>query len=83
MSVHLEKHDAVALVTIDRVERRNAIDDRTADLLLATFERIEADADVHVSVLRGAGQHWTWAWSDWDGWSASVLRWTWLSLAGE
>jgi enoyl-CoA hydratase len=57
MSVHLEKRDAVALVTIDRVERRNAIDDRTADLLLATFERIEADAEIHVSVLRGAGQH--------------------------
>lgn len=56
MSVSYERDGSVALVTIDRVERRNAIDGETAELLDAAFERFEGDEDARVLVLTGAGE---------------------------
>ena len=53
--VHYERRDTTALVTIDRPERRNAVDGETADLLEVCFERFEADVDARVMVLTGAG----------------------------
>jgi enoyl-CoA hydratase/carnithine racemase len=44
----------VALVTIDRPERHNAVDGETAAALLAAFERFCAE-DADVMVLTGAG----------------------------
>jgi enoyl-CoA hydratase len=41
-------------VTIDRPERRNAVDRPTADALLGAFEAFDADADASVAVLTGA-----------------------------
>jgi enoyl-CoA hydratase len=44
-----------AVLTITRPERRNAVDDETADLLKEGFERFEADDDARVLVLAGEG----------------------------
>ncbi|MBD0283144.1 MAG: crotonase/enoyl-CoA hydratase family protein [Thermoleophilaceae bacterium] len=53
--VTYERRGAAAVVTIDRHERRNAIDGRTAELLFEAHERFEADDDARVMVLTGAG----------------------------
>lgn len=50
-----ERRGAAALVTIDRQERRNAVDGATADLLTDAYRRFEADDDARVLVLTGAG----------------------------
>ena len=43
------------VVTIDRPERRNAVDRPTADALSEAFGRFDADDDLSVAVLTGAG----------------------------
>jgi enoyl-CoA hydratase len=48
-------HPHVALVTIDRPERANALDPPTLRALAAAWERIAADDDVRCAVLTGAG----------------------------
>jgi enoyl-CoA hydratase/carnithine racemase len=53
--VSYERTGAAALVTIDRPERRNAVDGDTAAALLAAYERFAADDDARVLVLTGAG----------------------------
>jgi enoyl-CoA hydratase len=53
--VRYDRPGNAALVTIDRPERRNAIDGPTAELLHACFDRFEADDDARVMVLTGAG----------------------------
>ncbi|MDQ3758125.1 MAG: crotonase/enoyl-CoA hydratase family protein [Actinomycetota bacterium] len=45
----------VFVVTIDRPEVRNAVDRPTADALVAAFRAFEADDDLLVAVLTGAG----------------------------
>ncbi|MEU5761258.1 crotonase/enoyl-CoA hydratase family protein [Nocardia sp. NPDC047648] len=54
-TVHLERHGTTAVITVDRPERRNAIDLPTAEALLAAFEAFDADDTSHVAVLTGAG----------------------------
>src|SRR5918992_5720163 len=54
--VTYERRGAAAVVTIDRQERRNAIDGPTAALLLDAYERFEAEPDALVMVLTGAGE---------------------------
>jgi enoyl-CoA hydratase len=53
--VTYERHGAAAVVTIDRQERRNAVDGPTADLLGEAHERFEAEDDARVMILTGAG----------------------------
>jgi enoyl-CoA hydratase/carnithine racemase len=53
--VSYERSGSAALVTIDRPERRNAVDGPTAEGLLGSFERFEADDDARVMILTGAG----------------------------
>ena len=53
--VRTERDGAVLTVTIDRPERRNAVDQATADGLTAAFDAFEADDDLAVAVLTGAG----------------------------
>jgi enoyl-CoA hydratase len=53
--VRYERSGAAALVTIDRPERRNAVDGPTAAALLEAFERFCADDGARVLVLTGAG----------------------------
>jgi len=54
--VSYEPTGAAAVLTIERPERRNAIDEATAELLLDGFRRFEADADARVLVLTGSGE---------------------------
>ena len=54
--VRYERSGSSALVTIDRPERRNAVDGETAKQLQECFERFERDDDARVMVLTGAGE---------------------------
>src|SRR5438067_3265307 len=54
-AVTYERTGAAAVLTIDRQERRNAVDGPTADLLEEAFERFEDDDDARVLVVTGAG----------------------------
>lgn len=54
MSVVYASQESVAIVTIDRPERRNAVDEATASALAAAFERFDRDDRAHVAVLTGA-----------------------------
>ena len=54
--VRYDEHGPVAVVTIDRQHRRNAIDGRTAEALVTALERFEADDEARVMVLTGAGE---------------------------
>ncbi|MEM9566244.1 MAG: crotonase/enoyl-CoA hydratase family protein [Actinomycetota bacterium] len=47
--------DRILVVTIDRPERRNAVDRPTAALLAEAFRRFDADDGLAVAVLTGAG----------------------------
>ncbi len=53
--VGYERSGAAAIVTIDRPERRNAVDGPTAAALLEAYERFAADDGARVMVLTGAG----------------------------
>jgi enoyl-CoA hydratase len=53
--VRYERTGAAAVVTIDRPERRNAVDGSTADALGAAYRRFVADDEARVLVLTGAG----------------------------
>ena len=51
-----ERRGSAAVVTIDRQERRNAVDGPTAELLHAAYERFAADPEARAMVLTGAGE---------------------------
>jgi enoyl-CoA hydratase len=53
--VSYRREGAAALVTIDRPQRRNAVDGPTAEALLGAYERFAADDGARVLVLAGAG----------------------------
>ena len=58
MSVHFElprEHPGVALVTIDRPERANALDPETLTSLASAWRRIAASPEIRCVVLTGAG----------------------------
>lgn len=55
MSVRYETVGRVAVVTIDRLEVRNAVDVPTARALADAFRRFEHDEEALVAVLTGAG----------------------------
>jgi enoyl-CoA hydratase len=51
----IERDGPVFIVTINRPERRNAVDAATARELFDAFAEFEADADASVAILTGAG----------------------------
>jgi enoyl-CoA hydratase len=53
--VQYERRGAAAVVTIDRPERRNAVDGPTAEALKAAYERWVDDEEARVLILTGAG----------------------------
>jgi enoyl-CoA hydratase len=53
--VRYERHGAAAVVSIDRPERRNAVDGPTAEALREALMRFEGEDDARVMVLTGAG----------------------------
>src|SRR3954463_13751255 len=54
--VRYDQRGAVAVVTIDRQHRRNAIDGRTAQALSDALQRFEADDAARAMGLTGAGE---------------------------
>jgi enoyl-CoA hydratase len=54
-TVRYETDGPVAVVTIDRPERRNAVDAPTAAALADAFRAFDADDDLFAAVLTGAG----------------------------
>lgn len=59
MSVVLteSRNDGITIVTLNRPERRNAVDWPTAQLLAAAFAAFDADVNAKVCVFTGAGGH--------------------------
>ncbi len=55
-TVSYRREGAAAVLTIERPERRNAVDGPTGALLGECFERFEADDEARVLVLTGAGE---------------------------
>src|SRR5918994_6799953 len=53
--VTYERRGAAALITIDRQERRNAIDGPTAESIAAAYDRFASDDEARVLVVTGAG----------------------------
>lgn len=76
MGVETEVHDRVLVVSIQREEKRNAIDQDVTDGISAALDRLDDDPDLWVGVITGttmvfsAGTDVT----DWDGESASTER---------
>lgn len=56
-SVLYESDGNVCIITLNRPQIRNAIDAPMSLLLRQAFERFEADDNLHVAVLAGAGDH--------------------------
>ena len=54
-NIRYERVERTAVVTIDRPDRRNAIDKDTAAELADAFRRFDADAEADVGILTGAG----------------------------
>ncbi len=53
--VRYERRGAAAILSIDRPERRNAVDGPTAEQLGAAYQRFVADDDARVLILTGQG----------------------------
>jgi enoyl-CoA hydratase len=53
----VERHGAVLVVTINRPQARNAVDRATSEAIAAAMDRLDADGDVSVGILTGAGGH--------------------------
>jgi enoyl-CoA hydratase len=52
----IAREGAVAIVTVNRPEARNALDAETVDALIAAFEALAAEPDVRCAILTGAGE---------------------------
>jgi enoyl-CoA hydratase len=55
--VTFEANAAICTITLNRPEKRNAVDGPTARELREAFQRFEADASLRVAILAGAGQN--------------------------
>ncbi|TMD68663.1 MAG: crotonase/enoyl-CoA hydratase family protein [Chloroflexi bacterium] len=55
MTIQIERREAVMIVTLDRPDRRNAVDGATAREMSAAFRSFDADPGLSVAVLTGAG----------------------------
>jgi enoyl-CoA hydratase len=54
MSITSTRVDEIAIVTIDRPERRNAVDPDTAEMLADAFRAFDRDDSLSVAILTGA-----------------------------
>ena len=57
MTATYQVEGSVAVITIDRVDCRNAIDRATAVALRVCWEEFDEDESAHVGILTGAGSH--------------------------
>lgn len=53
--VRTDRREAVLVVTIQRPEARNAIDERAAQLIAAAMDELDAEPELRCGVLTGAG----------------------------
>jgi enoyl-CoA hydratase len=56
MTVRTESQDSILVVTLDRPERRNAVDAATAAALSSAFRTFDGDPSLSVAILTGAGE---------------------------
>ena len=56
-AIIVERSEAIATVTLNRPDARNALDVAMRDELAGAFDELEADAEVRVVILTGAGGH--------------------------
>lgn len=54
MPLHVDRHDRVALLTLDEPERRNALTAPLVAEIVATMDEVDADPDVGAIVVTGA-----------------------------
>jgi enoyl-CoA hydratase/carnithine racemase len=54
-TVIFDVHERVATITLNRPERKNAVNQRLKDELRACWQRVKADADIWVAIITGAG----------------------------
>lgn len=54
-TVRTREHEGIFVITIDRPEKRNAIDGATARALDAAFDLLDAREDLLIGILTGAG----------------------------
>jgi len=55
-TIKIEKSDGIAVLTLNRPERLNAVNDIMHSELTTLFSDVEKDADIRVAVLTGAGR---------------------------
>src|SRR3989454_2899052 len=55
-TVRFEVADRVATITLDRPERKNAMNQQLKDELRSCWQRVKADPEVWVAILTGAGE---------------------------
>ncbi len=73
-SILLEVRDAIALITLNRPERLNALSYELIDRLMAALDAIEIDGSVRAIILTGAGERAFSAGADIHEFSQSVFR---------
>ena len=56
-SVVVHRHPPLVTITINRPEARNAVDGPTAAALAEAFRAFDADPELKVAILSGAGEH--------------------------
>jgi enoyl-CoA hydratase len=55
MTVRTERQESILVVTLDRPERRNAVDAPTASALASAFRAFDGDPSLAVAILTGEG----------------------------
>lgn len=54
--IRLERHDDIAVITLDRPDSLNAVNRAMRDGLIATLAQVNAEASVRAAVITGAGE---------------------------
>jgi enoyl-CoA hydratase len=54
--IKVEKNDYIAWVTLNRPEKRNALNIKTLERMIAVFDDLDKDTDVRVIVIKGEGK---------------------------
>src|SRR2546426_12542446 len=55
-TVRFEVDNRVATITLNRPERKNAMNQQLKDELRASWQRVKADPDIWVAIITGAGE---------------------------
>jgi enoyl-CoA hydratase len=57
MSILFQRENGIAVITINRPEARNAIDEATATALSEAISAMESDPQIRVGIITGAAGH--------------------------